>query len=138
MLGRAGFSPEGIVLFDRLEAENLSLESKIQSLESENTKLTYKRLYYKGLFYGRRSEKRMPPPPDGQLFLPFGQESIREETPDIKPIVEEIQVESHQRRTNLKENQKKALRQEIPSEIERRVRIMEPSGINTGERVKKG
>jgi transposase len=80
----------------------------------------------------------MPPHPDGQLFLPFGQESIREETPDIKPIVEEIQVEAHKHRTNLKENQKKAIRQEIPSKIERRVQIVEPSGINTEEMVKTG
>jgi hypothetical protein len=145
VIDRTDFPPQALVLFDRLEAENLSLESEVQSLESEvqslkseNTKLSCELLYCRRLFYGRRPEKRMPSQPDGQLFIPFGEETVKEETADIKPVIEEIRIASHKRRTNLKETRKKAIRQEIPAEIERRVRVIEPAGINPEAMVKIG
>ncbi|MDR2388339.1 MAG: hypothetical protein LBD89_00940, partial [Tannerellaceae bacterium] len=54
--------------------------------------------------------------PDGQLFIPFGQETIPEETPDIKPLVEEIQVESYRRRNRERRESRKPRREEIPSD----------------------
>jgi transposase len=137
-IDKTNFPPQALELFDRLEAENLSLESEVQSLESENTKLSHELLYCRRLFYGRRPEKRMPSQPDGQLFIPFGEETVKEETADIKPVIEEIQVASHKRRTKQKENRKKAIRREIPAEIERRVRVIEPAGINLETMVKIG
>ncbi|MDR1380481.1 MAG: hypothetical protein LBJ47_03275, partial [Tannerella sp.] len=47
-------------------------------------------------------------------------------------------MEAHKRRTKLKETRKKAIRQEIPAEIKRRVRIVEPEGIDPGAMVKTG
>jgi len=132
------FPSEAIALIAKLQAEISLLESKNSLLESEKIKLSHELLYYKRLFYGRRSEKRMPTIPHGQLFLPFGEETIAEETPDIKPVVEEIQIESHKRRIKQKETRKTPKRQEIPSDIERRVQVIEPDGINLEEMVKIG
>jgi hypothetical protein len=101
-----------------------------RSLREENLKQAQELLYNKRLFYGRRSEKRIPDHPDGQLFIPFGQETIPEEMPDIKPLVEEIQVESYRRRNSDHRESRKPRREEIPSDIERRTRVIEPQGID--------
>jgi hypothetical protein len=108
--------PEALLEIARLQEDN-------HSLQEENLKQAQELLYYKRLFYGRRSEKRIPEQPEGQLFLPFGRESIPEEVPDIKPLVEEIQVESYRRRNRQRLENRKPRREEIPAHIERRTRI---------------
>jgi hypothetical protein len=114
----------------RLQKDNLSLQEENHSLREENLKQAQELLYYKRLFYGRRSERRIPDHPDGQLFIPFGQESIPEETSDIKPLVEEIQVASYTRRNRARRESRKLRREEIPADIERRTRVIEPEGID--------
>ena len=123
-----------------LDMTNFPLEavSEIERLREENIRLFHEILYCKRLFFGRRSEKRIPKHPEGQLFIPFGEPTIAEETPDIKPIVEEIRIEAHKRRINKQENISRPKRQEIPAGIERRVRVIEPEGINHQEMVKTG
>jgi len=132
------FPPEAVALIAKLQDEKSILEAEISLLEAEKIRLSHELLYYKRLFYGRRSEKRMPDSPCGQLFLPFGEETIAEETPDIKPVVEEIQIETHKRRIKQKENREQPKRHAIPSDIERRIRIIEPEGINPEEMIKIG
>jgi transposase len=113
-----------------LQKDNHNLQEENHSLREENLKQAQELLYYKRLFYGRRSERRIPEHPDGQLFIPFGQESIPEETPDIKPLVEEIQVASYIRRNRACRESRKPRREEIPADIERRTRVIEPEGID--------
>jgi Transposase and inactivated derivatives len=99
------------------------------TLQEENTRLAQELLYYKRLYYGRRSEKRMPFQPEGQLFLCFeGETRLPEETPELHPIIEEIEIESHKRRKNRIKNNPK--REEIPLDIERRQRTLEPEGVD--------
>ena len=112
--------------------------AEIGRLREENIKQAHELLYYKRLFFGRRSEKRIPKHPEGQLFIPFGDLSIKEETPDIIPIVEEIRIEAHKRRAKKHQNISRPKRQEIPAGIERRIRVIEPEGINLDELVKIG
>jgi transposase len=119
-----------------LQGENQHLQDAIQHLREENIKQAQELLYYKRLFYGRRSEKRMPAVPSGVLFLPFGEESIPEETPDIEPIVEEIQTESRKRKKQVVKSRPK--REEIPADIERITRVIEPSGVDLSEMIKIG
>jgi transposase len=66
--------PEALLEIARLQEDS-------HSLREENLKQAQELLYYRRLFQGRRSEKRIPERPEGQLFLPFGQESIPEEVP---------------------------------------------------------
>ena len=125
------FPLEAVVEIGRLREESASLNA-------ENIKQAHELLYYKRLFFGRRSEKRMPQHPEGQLFIPFGQPYIKEETPEIKPIVEEIRIEAHKRRVKKQENVSRPKRKDIPAGIERRIRVIEPEGINLNEMVKIG
>ena len=116
----------------------LEAVAEIGRLREENIKLSHEILYYKRLFFGRRSEKRIPKHPEGQLFIPFGEPVIEEETPDIQPIVEEIQIEAHKRRAKKQSTISRPKRQEIPADIERRIRVIEPEGINHQEMTKIG
>lgn len=114
---------------EQLRKENASLLEMLSSKDEEILKLRQQLLYYTRNAYGRRSEKRMPERPEGQLFFPFeGEDSLPEETADIQPVAKEIQVEAHKRRKEAAKKQPK--REEIPSDIERRVRVIEPKGID--------
>lgn len=134
----ANFPSEALAEIQKLQLENASLESKNAVLESENARLLQELLYFRRFHYGRRSEKRMPEQPEGQLFLAFGESAIPEETPDIKPVVEEIRIEAHNRRKKREQNKAKPRRMEIPADIERRTRVIEPDGINPEEMIKIG
>lgn len=115
----------------RLTQDNLTLVQENRTLTDENIRLKHELLYYKRLFYGRRSEKRMPGTPQGELFLCFeGEERLPEETDEIIPIKKEIEIEAHKRRLRKKENREKAKRQPIPADIERRTRVIEPAGVD--------
>lgn len=115
----------------RLTQDNLTLVQENRTLTDENIRLKHELLYYKRLFYGRRSEKRMPETPQGELFLCFeGEERLPEETDEIIPIKKEIEIEAHKRRLRKKENREKAKRQPIPADIERRTRVIEPAGVD--------
>ena len=119
-----------------LLAKNTSLEAKNVSLKEENAKLLQELLFYKRRMFGRCSEKRMPAHPEGLLFIPFGEESIPEETTDILSIVEEIQVASYKRKNQKQVQKGKAKREDIPADIERRIRIVEPEGVDVERLVK--
>ena len=130
--------PVAIAEIHRLREENIKQADEIVRQADELVKQAHELLYYKRLFFGRRSEKRMPDSPEGQLFIPFGSATIEEETPDIKPLVEEIQIESHKRRIEKKKTVVQPKRQEIPADIERQTRVIEPAGINPEEMIKIG
>lgn len=134
----ANFPSEALAEIQKLQVKNASLESRNATLESENARLLQELLYFQRYYYGRRSEKRMPEQPEGQLFIPFGDSTIPEETPDIKPVVEQIRIEAHNRRKKREENKTAPKRMEIPSDIERRERVIEPAGINPEEMIKIG
>ena len=122
----------------RLQGDNDRLLDDKTKLSEENIRLRQELLYYKRLAYGRRSEKRIPIVPEGQLFLPFdGKEKLSEETSDIKPIVEEIAAETQNRR-NKQPKPHRAKREEIPADIERRERIIEPEGVDLDKMIKIG
>lgn len=107
----------------------VELKKEVIALKEEKQRLLQELLYYKRYYFGRRSEKRMPDVPDGQLFLPFeGEKTLPEETPDLRSVVEEIQVESHKRKKQTPRKQPR--REEIPAEIERRERVIEPAGMD--------
>ena len=123
-----------------LEEKNISLEEKNTSLEEKNAKLRQELLYYQRRMFGRCSEKRMPQHPEGALFIPFGEETIPEETADILPIVEEIKIASHKRKIQIQKRAKKdkPKREEIPTDIERRIHIIEPENVDHENMVKIG
>ena len=123
-----------------LEGKNTSLKEKNTSLEEENAKLRQELLYHQRRMFGRCSEKRMPQHPEGTLFIPFGKESIPEETADILPIVEEIKVASRKRKIQIQKQTKKnrPKREEIPADIERRIHIIEPENVDHENMVKIG
>ena len=57
----------------------VELEKEVIALKEEKQRLLQELLYYKRYYFGRRSEKRMPDVPDGQLFLPFeGEKTLPE------------------------------------------------------------
>jgi transposase/FtsZ-binding cell division protein ZapB len=130
------FPPEAVAEILQLRDENQHFRVENQQLRDENTRLAQELLYYKRFHFGRRSEKRMPEQPAGQLFLPFGEETIPEEAPDIRPIVEEIQIETHKRRKQVVKTRPK--REEIPADIERVTRVIEPQEVDTSDMIKIG
>lgn len=115
-----------------LEEEKAALEVEKAALEAENQKLSHELLHYKRLFYGRRSERRMPTVPEGQLFIPFeGEEQpLPEELAEAVSVADEIQAEARKRRNKQKADKKHPVREAIPSHIERRIRIIEPADYN--------
>lgn len=125
---------------DALETQIEHLLSEITFLREENAKLRQELLYYQRRTFGRCSEKRMPQHPEGTLFIPFGEETIPEETADILPIVEEIKITSHKRKIQLQKQAKKnkPKREEIPADIERRIHIIEPENVDHENMVKIG
>jgi len=93
-------------------------------LEEENLKMEQELLYLRRKMFGKMSERFIPNNPD-QLCLQFGaQEQLKEETPDIKPVLEEIARETALRRNRQKVQNRRPVRMALPEGLRRVERII--------------
>jgi transposase len=123
-----------------LEKESALLEkdTQIKTLEEDKRKMEQELLYLRRKMFGQMSERFMPNDPN-QLCLNFSaQEKLKEETPDIKPVLEEIGQETELRRNRQQAQKKRPVRMVLPQELERVERIIEPQIENPGEMVRIG
>ena len=113
-------------------------EAELVILKAENLKMEQELLYFKRVIFGKKSERFIPQDPN-QLCLNFNaQAQLKEETPDIKPVLEEIGQESDIRRKRVLSQKRKPVRQAIPENIERIERVIEPLIDNLSDMVRIG
>ena len=113
-------------------------EAELNVLKAENLKMEQELLYFKRVMFGKKSERFIPLDP-AQLCLNFNaQEQLKEETPDIKPVLEEIQQETVNRRNRVQAQKRKPVRQQLPENIERVERLIEPRIDNLQDMVRIG
>lgn len=136
------------LIMDELEQQKMLLSqqnellseqsAEIASLKQEKLKMEQELLYLRRVMYGKKSERFIPQDPN-QLCLNFkAQEHLKQETPDIKPVLEEIRQESEIRRNRTQANKRKPVRQAIPENIERVERVVEPQIDNLQDMVRIG
>ena len=113
-------------------------DAELIKLREENFKMEQELLYFKRVIFGKKSERFIPQDPN-QLCLNFNaQAQLKEETPDIKPVLEEITQESECRRKRVQAQKRKPKRQALPQELERVERVIEPAIDNLSEMVRIG
>lgn len=113
-------------------------DAELVKLKEENLKMEQELLYFKRVMFGKKSERFIPQDPS-QLCLNFNaQAQLKEETPDIKPVLEEISQESESRRNRVQAQKRRPKRQAIPESIERVVRVIEPAIENLSDMVRIG
>jgi hypothetical protein len=106
------------------EAVLLEKDNQIKTLEEDKHKMEQELLYLRRKMFGKMSERFIPNNPD-QLCLQFGaQEQLKEETPDIKPVLEEIARETALRRNRQKVQNRRPVRMVLPEELKRVERII--------------
>jgi hypothetical protein len=119
-------------------AELSQRDAELVKLKEENFKMEQELLYFKRVMFGKKSERFIPQDPS-QLCLNFNaQAQLKEETPDIKPVLEEISQESESRRNRVQAQKRKPKRQAIPEARERVVRVIEPAIENLSDMVRIG
>ena len=117
-----------------VEDKHKLVEDK-RKLEEDNLKMEQELLYLRRKMFGKMSERFIPNNPD-QLCLQFGaQEQLEEETPDIKPVLEEIARETALRRNRQKVQNRRPVRMVLPEGLRRVERIIEPQIENLDQLV---
>ena len=125
-------------LLSQKNAELSQVAAELVKLKEENLKMEQELLYFKRVMFGKKSERFIPQDPN-QLCLNFNaQAQLKEETPDIKPVLEQISQESEMRRNRVQAQKKKPIRQAIPEAIERVERVIEPTIDNLADMVRIG
>ena len=105
---------------------------EMEELREQNLKMKQELLYLRRVKFGRSSERFIPSDPN-QLCLFQDQEQPEEATSEIKPILEEIHQETQARRNRIKAIKQRPVRQELPANLERIERVIEPQGVNLDE-----
>lgn len=122
----------------KIEQEKFLIEQEKLAIEQEKLKMEQELLYLRRVMFGKKSERFIPQDPN-QLCLNFNaQEHLKEETPDIKPVLEQISQESEIRRNRVQTNKRKPVRQAIDENIERVERVIEPQIDNLQDMVRIG
>ena len=76
-------------------------DAELEKLKEANLKMEQELLYFKRVIFGKKSERFIPQDPN-QLCLNFNaQAQLKEETANIKPVLEEISQESECRRRQI-------------------------------------
>lgn len=113
-------------------------DAELEKLKEANLKMEQELLYFKRVIFGKKSERFIPQDPN-QLCLNFNaQAQLKEETANIKPVLEEISQESECRRRRVQAQKRKPKRQTLPQEIERVERVIEPAIDNLSDMVRIG
>ena len=127
---------------EQTEIENLlakmsQMTLEMEELREQNLKMKQELLYLRRVKFGRSSERFIPSDPN-QLCLFQDQEQPEEATSDIKPILEEISQETQARRNRIQAKKRRPVRQELPANLERVERVIEPQGVDLDEMIRIG
>ena len=123
---------------EQIKSNEEELLLKEEQLKRKNERI----LYLERQLFGRRSEKRLPNYPEGQLSLfdaEQGMQVLEMETPELISLAEEIKQKAERRRKTKKQrsvSQKRSYK--IPSDIERRETIINPERVDTSDMIKIG
>ena len=127
---------------EQTEIENLlakmsQMTLEMEELREQNLKMKQELLYLRRVKFGRSSERFIPSDPN-QLCLFQDQEQPEEATSDIKPLLEEISQETQARRNRIQAKKRRPVRQELPANLERVERVIEPQGVDLDEMIRIG
>lgn len=129
-------------MIQQLEQENALLKEQIFLKDEQILRKNERILYLERQLFGRRSEKKLPPYNEAQLSLfdaHQGEITLKEETPEMTALVDDIKQKAQERRNNSKKKstpEKRSYR--LPADIERRETVVEPQNMDAATMVKIG